>query len=157
MIQNNKCYAQTSNLMLKIKDIILNSNGVLLTVLRILLFSSVTFKVFLLITFWSNIMHNFSKIKSSKEVRKQQESYYFCLMIEGSWSGSIPRTTGSGSRRPKNIQIRIRKAAFLKSIVRLETLLRRQLAQQSLRAKSFAIFFLYSEIKDTYHKELDRN
>ncbi len=46
-------------------------------------------------------------IKSQKEVTKQWESrfsYYFCLMIEG--SGSIPLTTGSGSRRPKNIWIR---------------------------------------------------
>ncbi len=44
-------------------------------------------------------LHHFSKIKSQKEVPKQYEffSYYFCLMIEGS---------GSGSRRTKNIRIR---------------------------------------------------
>ncbi len=48
-------------------------------------------------------LHLFSKIKSQKEVTKQQESrffIFFCLMIEG-----------SGSRRPKNIwipRIRIR-------------------------------------------------
>jgi hypothetical protein len=33
--------------------------------------------------------------------------YYFCLMIEGSGSGSVPLTNGCGSRRPKNIRIRI--------------------------------------------------
>ncbi len=41
-------------------------------------------------------------------------------MIEGSWSGSIPRTTGSGFRRIKNIRIlriRIRNTAFLNSIL----------------------------------------
>jgi len=27
-------------------------------------------------------------------------SYYFCMMIEGSGSGSIPLTSGSGSGRP---------------------------------------------------------
>ncbi len=32
--------------------------------------------------------------------------YYFCLMIKGSGSGSIPLTNGSGSRRPKNMWIR---------------------------------------------------
>ncbi len=32
--------------------------------------------------------------------------YYFCLIIEGSRAG--PRTTWSGSRRPKNIRIRLR-------------------------------------------------
>jgi hypothetical protein len=33
-------------------------------------------------------------------------SYYFCLMIEGSGSGSIPLNNGSGSRRLKNMWIR---------------------------------------------------
>ncbi len=32
-------------------------------------------------------------------------SYYFCLINEGSGAGSVPRTTGSGSGRPKNIRI----------------------------------------------------
>jgi hypothetical protein len=55
----------------------------------------------------------FSKIKSQKESQNgwnQGFSYYFCMMIEGSGSGSIPLTNGSksGSRRPKNIWIRIR-------------------------------------------------
>ncbi len=54
----------------------------------------------------------FSKIKSQKEVtssRNQGFSYYFCLVIEGSGSRSIPLTNGSGSRRPKNIRIRRRR------------------------------------------------
>ncbi len=43
---------------------------------------------------------SFSKIKSQKESqnsRNQGFSYYFCMMIEGSGSGSIPLTSGSGS------------------------------------------------------------
>ena len=54
-------------------------------------------------------LHHFSKIKSQKEVTKQQESrfsYYFCLMIEGSWFIPLTIWSGSGSRRPKNIRIR---------------------------------------------------
>jgi hypothetical protein len=59
-------------------------------------------------------LHHFSKIKSQKEsqnIRNQGFSgfsYYFCMMIEGSGSGSIPLTSGpgSGSRRPKNMWIR---------------------------------------------------
>ncbi len=47
-------------------------------------------------------------------------SYYFCLMIEGSWagSGSIPLTNGSGSGRPKNMWIRIWTIASLSSLLR---------------------------------------
>jgi hypothetical protein len=43
--------------------------------------------------------------KKSQRSRNQGFSYYFCLVIEGSGSGSIPLTNGfgSGSRRPKNI------------------------------------------------------
>ncbi len=39
--------------------------------------------------------------------RIQGFPYYFCLMIEGSGSGSVPLTNGSGSefKRPKNIRI----------------------------------------------------
>jgi hypothetical protein len=59
-------------------------------------------KVFLLVIYEGTFtVHNFSKIKSQKEVqnsRNQGFSYYFCLMIEES---------GSGSRRPINIRIRI--------------------------------------------------
>jgi hypothetical protein len=54
-------------------------------------------------------LHHFSKIKSQKEsqnIRNQCFSYYFCMMIEGSGSGSIPLTSGSGSWRPKNMGIR---------------------------------------------------
>ncbi len=50
--------------------------------------------------------HHFSKIKSQKEVTKQQESRFFLLFLldDRSWYGSIPLTNGSGSRsrRPKN-------------------------------------------------------
>ncbi len=56
-------------------------------------------------------LHHFSNIKFQKESqnsRNQGFSYYFCMMIEGSGSGSIPLTSGSGSWRPKNTWIRIR-------------------------------------------------
>jgi hypothetical protein len=61
-------------------------------------------------------LHHFSMIKSQKESqnrRNQGFSYYFCMMIEGSGSVSIPLTSGSesGSRRPKNMWIRIRNTA----------------------------------------------
>jgi hypothetical protein len=62
-------------------------------------------------------LHYFSKTKSQKESqnsRIQGFSYYFCMMIEGSGSGSIPLTSGSGSGRPKNTWIpwiRIRNTA----------------------------------------------
>ncbi len=48
--------------------------------------------------------------KNSQNSRNQGFSSYFCLMIEGSRPGSIPLThgSGSGSRRPKNMWIRIR-------------------------------------------------
>jgi hypothetical protein len=56
-------------------------------------------------------LYHFSKIKSQKESqnsRNQGFSYYFCMMIEGSGTGSIPLTNESGSGRPKNMWIRIR-------------------------------------------------
>jgi hypothetical protein len=91
--------------------------------IRILLFSSLTFKmpgkklifnkIFSAYYFLKVHLHHFSKIKSQKESqnrRNQGFSYYFCMMIEvsGSGSGSIPLTSGSGSgsRRPKNMWIR---------------------------------------------------
>jgi hypothetical protein len=40
----------------------------------------------------------------SQTSRNQSLSYYFCLIIEGSGSGSL--TNGSGSGRPKAIRIR---------------------------------------------------
>ncbi len=63
---------------------------------------------FLLNTFW-RYKNLFSKIKSQKESENSMNqgfSYYFCMMIEGSGSGSIPLTSGSGSGRPKNMWIR---------------------------------------------------
>jgi hypothetical protein len=63
-------------------------------------------------TNWSVFFHHFCKLKSLKEWhnrRNQGFSYYFC-MIEWSWTGSIPLTSGSGSGswRPRNMWIRIR-------------------------------------------------
>ncbi len=74
--------------------------------IRILLFSSLTFKMpaknnFFLHTayyFLKVHLHHFSKIKSLKESQNSRNrglSYYFCMMIEG-----------SGSGRPKNMWIR---------------------------------------------------
>jgi hypothetical protein len=95
--------------------------------IRILLFSSLTFKmpakneffntIFSVCYFLKVHLHYryFSKINSQKESqnsRIQDFSYYFCMMIEGSGSkagsGSIPLTSESGSGRPKNTWIRIR-------------------------------------------------
>ncbi len=96
--------------------------------IRILLFSSLTFKMptknyflFFIFYFFCLLLlkvhlHHFSKIKSQKvsqNSRNQGFSYYFCMMIEGFGSGSIPLTNGSGSGKPKNkwirwIRIRIR-------------------------------------------------
>ncbi len=86
--------------------------------IRILLFSSLTVKMPTKNYFKKNSasyflkvhLHHFSKIKSQKESqnstgRNQGFSYYFCMMIEGSGSGSrfgsIPLTNGFGSGRPK--------------------------------------------------------
>jgi hypothetical protein len=57
------------------------------------------------------LLNHFSKIKTQKESqnsRNQGFSNYFCMMIGRSGSGSIPLTSGSGSRsgRPKNMWIR---------------------------------------------------
>jgi hypothetical protein len=52
-------------------------------------------------------LHHFLKIKSPKKSQNSRNlgfSYYFCLMIEGSGSGSIYRTNGSGAGRPQNIR-----------------------------------------------------
>jgi hypothetical protein len=64
--------------------------------IRILLFSSLTFKTptknyffVSLLTFFKGTFTSFSKIKSHKEVTKSSNqgfSYYFCLMVEGSGS-----------------------------------------------------------------------
>jgi hypothetical protein len=54
--------------------------------------------------FFKEHLHHFSKIKVPKEVTKEQElrfSYYFCLMMEGSGSRSIPLTNGPDPRGPK--------------------------------------------------------
>ncbi len=116
--------------------------------LRILLFSSLTFKMPAKNLFFNTIfsaydflklhLHHFSKIKMQKESQNRKNqgfSYYFCMMIEGSGSGSregsgsIPLTSGSGSGswRPKNtwirwirirIRIRIRNTAYSNSHIK---------------------------------------
>jgi hypothetical protein len=78
----------------------------------------ISYKVFMLITFWRYI-YIIYKDKKFKRIKKNRRNQGFCLMIEeGSGSGSIPLTneSGFGSRRPKNmwirwIQIRIRNTA----------------------------------------------
>jgi hypothetical protein len=53
-------------------------------------------------------LHHSSKIKSHKKLqnsRNQGFPYYFCLMKEGSGSGSVLVTNGFGSGKPKNIRI----------------------------------------------------
>ncbi len=67
----------------------------------------------------------------SQNSRNQDFSYYFCLMTEGSGSGSIPLTnkSGSGSRRPKNLRIqriRIHNTVFISSTL-MKILLRASL------------------------------
>jgi hypothetical protein len=67
-------------------------------------------KFFCLLLFEGTFTSFFKDKKSERNhktvPRNQSISYYFCLMIEGSGSGFVPLTTGSGSRRPKNIRIR---------------------------------------------------
>jgi hypothetical protein len=59
-------------------------------------------------------LHHFSKIKSHKKSQNSRNhgfSDFLGLNIEGSGSRSEPMTNGSGSRRPKNVLIRIRYTA----------------------------------------------
>ncbi len=54
-------------------------------------------------TFGVEVM-SFFKDKKSRKVTKWKESWFFLLLkIEGSGAGSIPRTSGSGSGRLKNM------------------------------------------------------
>jgi hypothetical protein len=63
---------------------------------------------FFCILLFEGTFTSFFKIKGHKEVTNQVFFYYFCFMIEGSGSGSIPLTngSGSGSRMPENMWIR---------------------------------------------------
>jgi hypothetical protein len=70
-----------------------------------------SYKFFCLL-FFEGTFTSFSKIKSVKEVKKQEESkffFLFCLIIEGSGAGSgftpLTSRSESGSRRPKNMWI----------------------------------------------------
>ncbi len=63
-------------------------------------------------------LRHFSKIKVTKEIttlygRNQGFSYYFCLMVEGSGSVSVPRTNRSGSGRQKKYPHRSGSATLL--------------------------------------------
>ncbi len=49
----------------------------------------------------------------SQNSRNQGLSYYFCLMIEGSGTGSVLLTNRSGSRRLKHLRIRFRNTGFI--------------------------------------------
>ncbi len=75
-------------------------------------------KFFFLLLFEGTFTSFFKDKKSKKKSqnsRNQGFSYYFCLMIEGTGSGSVPLTNGSGSRRSINIwilQIRVRNTGF---------------------------------------------
>ncbi len=79
-----------------------------------LLFSTVTFKmqknVFLgSFAYYFLKVNHYSQIKVLKRPqisRNQGFSFYFCLMMGGSGSRSLPVSNGSG--RPKNLPIRIR-------------------------------------------------
>jgi hypothetical protein len=82
--------------------------------MRILLFSSVTFKTqkkyFYACSFLKVHSHHCSKITSQKELIKQHKSRlskFVCLLMEGTGSGSVQINCGSGfrSRRPKNKRI----------------------------------------------------
>jgi hypothetical protein len=89
--------------------------------IRILLFSSLTFKMttknkffkknFCLLLFEGTFTSFFKdkKSKNTQNSRNQSFSYYFCMMTEGSGSesGSTLLTNGSGSGRPKNMWIRL--------------------------------------------------
>jgi hypothetical protein len=67
-------------------------------------------KMFFCILLIEGTFTSFFKGKKSKRSHKTEEIkflfYYFRLIIEGSGSGSIPLTNGSGSRRTKNTWIR---------------------------------------------------
>jgi hypothetical protein len=66
------------------------------------------FSRLLLLTFsgYIYIIFQRKKVIRSQNRRNQGFSHYFCLMMEGSKAGSVPRTIGSGSGMPKNIRIR---------------------------------------------------
>ncbi len=66
------------------------------------------FRGFLAYYFLKVHLHHSSQINSQKNSQNsinQGVSYCFCLMMRG--TGSVPLTNGSGSRRPKNLRIRI--------------------------------------------------
>jgi hypothetical protein len=71
-------------------------------------------KKFFCIVLFEGTFTSFSKIKvkkKSQNCRHQGLFNYFCLVIEGPGSGSIPLTNESGSMRTKNMWIRIRNTA----------------------------------------------
>jgi hypothetical protein len=70
-------------------------------------------KFFLLITFCRYIYIIFQRQKSKRSKKRNQGfAYYFCLLIEGSGSGSTPLWSGSGRSKKMWIRwIRIRNTA----------------------------------------------
>ncbi len=63
---------------------------------------------FLCLLLFEGTFTSFYKDKShkmSQNRRNQGFSYYFCFMMEGSGSGFVPLSNGSGSRRSKNIRM----------------------------------------------------
>ncbi len=64
--------------------------------------------VFLLITFWRYIYIVFKDKKSKRSHKVVGIKVFLLVSLGDRRSGSIPPTNGSGSRRPKNIRIRIR-------------------------------------------------
>jgi hypothetical protein len=67
----------------------------------------IIFTNFFCLILFEGTFTSFFKDKKSKRVtknsRNQGFSYYFCMMMEGSGSGSKPLTKGSGSGGPKNM------------------------------------------------------
>ncbi len=88
--------------------------------IRILLFSSVSFRTSNKNIFCNNFFglllfegscksfHKDKNLKKSQNSRKKYFSYHFCLMMEGSGSGAVSLTYGSGCGRPKNFRNRNR-------------------------------------------------
>jgi hypothetical protein len=68
---------------------------------------------FFCILLCEGIFHHFLKVKSQKEVAKQQKSRFFLLFL----LNARRIRNGSGSMKPKNTWIRIRNIAFLHLVI----------------------------------------
>ncbi len=97
------------------------------------------------------LLHHFSKIKSKKKSQNSRNhgfSCYFCSMIEGSGSGSILLTngSGSGSRRPKNSMHRSKNVNTIEKLNTKCTIKRCQITTATL------LFFYDETLKPRYAK-----